>query len=135
VHGIKSGEPLLQVWLRDQKLAKIEARHPAEPIARSGNRHICTVLAPLQQFGCKRSRQSQRSFDKVIQTLAVQHRHDLWRPVELLAQSTSTSTSVSLPHCRGGIALRRGQRPGEGDLQFEFLPLTRSTVMQARQQL
>ena len=128
VRGIKSSERLLQMRTRGQELAKMEVSHPAEPVARRGNSRICAVLAPLEQVGGDLLRRRQLPSDKVIHVLAVQHWHDFWRLVELLAQGASSG--VGLPHCRGAIAVRDGQRPAKDDLQFEFLPLTRSRVRQ-----
>src|SRR5215469_7078787 len=55
VRGIESGERLVQVPAGGQEITEIEAGNPAEPVAQIRDRHVCAVLAPLQQFGGKRS--------------------------------------------------------------------------------
>jgi hypothetical protein len=49
---------------------------------------------------------------------------------ERVAQSTQQASPSAVVRLNG-----REQRPAEGDLQLEFLPLTRSRVRQADQQL
>ena len=56
VRRIKSGKRLFHVGARSQELAQIEAGRPAEPVAHHGDRHVCAVLAPLQQVGGDLSR-------------------------------------------------------------------------------
>src|SRR5262249_9816800 len=95
VRGIKSGERLLQGCAAGQDLAELDADHPSQPGAHRRQRGILALLAKLQQFDGDLSRLPQRSLEEVIRPLAVEHRHDLRRSVELLAQGASPGVGLA----------------------------------------